>query len=245
MTKPHILLINPNTSAPITETIRLLAEAEIGADAVLTAVTAAFGARYIASRTSVAIAAHAVLDAYAEATADGTRFDAVIVACFGDPGIDALRELVSIPVIGFADGGLIAAAALPGRFAIATIGEVWRDMLTELAQRRGLDAHLAGIILIEETGRAPEIAGPQITAAARSLGVDRVVIGGTGLIPVLDSIAGNVGVEVLDPHRVTLHDVLRMIGSPPPAPQPGAASGSHYIGLSPALEALITTPQAR
>lgn len=244
MTKPHILLINPNTSAPITETIRRLAEAEIGADAVLTAVTAAFGARYIASRTSVAIAAHAVLDAYAEATANGTRFDAVIVACFGDPGIDALRELVSIPVIGFADGGLIAAAALPGRFAIATIGEVWRDMLTELALRRGFGAQLAGIILIEEAGRAPEIAGPQISAAARSLGVERVVIGGTGLIPVLDAIAVHVDVEVLDPHRVTLHDVLRMIGDAPPEPPPGGG-GAQYIGLSSALEGLLTTPHAR
>jgi len=50
----------------------------------------------------VAIAAHGVLDAFASATADGTRFDAVVVACFGDPGIDALKELTSVPVLSFA-----------------------------------------------------------------------------------------------------------------------------------------------
>jgi len=244
MTKPHILLINPNTSAPITETIRQLAEAEIGEHSRLTAVTARFGARYISSRTAVTIAAHAVLDAYAGATADGTTFDAVVVACFGDPGIDALKELVSIPVVGFADGGLIAAAALPGRFAIATIGEAWRDMLTELALRRGFSERLAGVILIEEGGRAPDVAGPRITAGAKGLGVDRVIIGGTGLIPVLDTIAGNVGVEVVDPHRFTLHDVLRIIGGGVVAQPPRQFATSPFTGLSSALEGLLTHPHA-
>jgi len=245
MAKPHILLINPNTSAEITETIRRLAVAEIGEQATLTAITAPFGARYISSRTAVTIAAHAVLDAFAIATSTGTRFDAVVVACFGDPGIDALKEITSVPVVGFADSGLIAAAALPGTFAIATIGEAWRDMLTELALRRGFADRLAGVIPIAEGGRAPEIAGPHITAAARALGVDRVIIGGTGLIPVLDSIADHVGVEVVDPHRVTLHDVIRTLGSGAPAQQRPTVATSPFNGLSPALERLLTHPHAR
>jgi allantoin racemase len=244
MNKPHILLINPNTSAEITETIRLLAVAEIGEQATLTAITAPFGARYISSRTSVTIAAHAVLDAFATATSTGARFDAVVVACFGDPGIDALKEITSLPVVGFADGGLIAAAALPGTFAIATIGEAWRDMLTELALRRGLIDRLAGVILIEEAGRAPNLAGPHITTAARALGVERVIIGGTGLIPVLDAIAGNVGVEVVDPHRFTLQDVVRIVGKGSPAPHLARSSNSPFTGLSSALEGLLTHPHS-
>lgn len=245
MTKPHILLINPNTSAEITETIRQLAIAEIGEKVGLTAVTAPFGARYISSRIAVTIAAHAVLDAYAAATAGGDRFDAVVVACFGDPGIDALTEITDVPVLGFADGGLVAAAALPGKFAIATIGEAWRDMLAELALRRGLADRLAGIILIDEDGRAPEIAGPHITRAARSLGVERVIVGGTGLIPVLDSISENIGVEVIDPHRFTLHDAVRAVTGDTPATalrQPAAPSP--FVGLSSALEGLLHHPRA-
>jgi Asp/Glu/hydantoin racemase len=242
MTKPHVLLINPNTSAEITETIRLLAEAEIGERATLTAVTAAFGARYIASRAAVTIASHAVLDAYASAIAGGTTFDAVIIACFGDPGVDALKETIDIPVLGFADGGLISAAAQPGKFAIATIGSAWRDMLTELALRRGFGDRLAEVILIAEDGRTPEIAGPRITSEANRLGVDRVVIGGTGLIPVLDSIARHVGVEVIDPHRFSLNEVLRMIAGDTPATD--APPVSPFIGLPPALEALLTQPKS-
>lgn len=242
MTQPHILLINPNTSAEITETIRQLAVAEIGEAAALTAVTAPFGARYISSRTAVAIAAHAVLDAYAMATADGTQFDAVVVACFGDPGVDALKEIAGVPVIAFADCGLTTAAAKPGMFAISTIGESWRDMLTELALRRGLAHRLAGVILIDENGRAPEIAGPRITEGAKALGVDRVIIGGTGLIPVLDAIAGNVGIEVIDPHRTALHEAIRAISAG--ASEPERRSTSPFVGLSSALHGLLTRHSA-
>lgn len=244
MARPHLLLINPNTSVEITETIRQLALAEIGDGADLTAVTAPFGARYIASRTAVTIAAHAVLDAYAAATADGTEFDAVIVACFGDPGIDALKEITSAPVLGFADGGLIAAAAEPGPFAIATIGEAWRDMLVELALRRGFSDRLAGIILIDEDARAPDIAGPHITEAARSLGAARVIVGGTGLIPILDSIADKMGVEVVDPHRVTLHDAMRAVAETGGDAQGKPVSTSPFTGLSAALLDLLQAPRA-
>jgi allantoin racemase len=239
MTKPHLLLINPNTSTEITETIRQLALAEIGDRAVLTAVTAPFGARYIASRTAVAIAAHAVIDAYAGATADGTSYDAVVVACFGDPGIDALKEITDVPVLGFADGGLITAAAQPGSFAIATIGESWRDMLAELTLRRGFSDRLAGIILIDENGKAPELVGPKITEAARRLGVDRVIVGGTGLIPILDQIAEKIDIEVVDPHRVTLHDAVLAASEPQPEKARNAAPNAPFIGISPALLDLL------
>jgi Asp/Glu/hydantoin racemase len=241
MLKPHLLLINPNTSAEITETIHQLALAEIGENATLTAVTAPFGARYIDSRTAVTIAAHAVLDAYARATADGRSYDGIVVACFGDPGIDALEEITSVPVLGFADGGLIAAAAEPGRFAIATVGETWRDMLTELALRRGLGDRLGGVILIDTNERAPEIAGPKIAQAAKALDVSRVIVGGTGLIPVLDGIAHNIDLPVIDPHRVTLHDAVRAAAAF--AGEPRSAAASPFAGLSPALVSLLNNPR--
>lgn len=244
MTKPHLLLINPNTSDEITESIRQLALAEIGDRATLTAVTAPFGARYIASRTAVAIAAHAVIDAYAEATAEGTAFDAVVVACFGDPGIDALREITDIPVLGFADGGLISAAAQPGPFAIATIGESWRDMLEELTLRRGLSDRLAGIILIDESGRAPELAGPMITEAARLLGVDRVIVGGTGLIPILDQIADKMDIAVVDPHRVTLRDAVLAASQPAQEKHRIPTPNSPFTGISAALLGLLASPRS-
>jgi allantoin racemase len=47
-------------------------------------------------------------------------FDAVVVACFGDPGVDALRLLVRVPVIGIGAASFTHAAFMTSRFAIVT-----------------------------------------------------------------------------------------------------------------------------
>ena len=85
----NILLINPNTTASMTELVLRTARGFARPDTRLRAVTGAFGARYVASRAAYAVAGHAALDALANDR--GTK-DAVVLACFGDPGLFALRE---------------------------------------------------------------------------------------------------------------------------------------------------------
>src|SRR5258708_19604635 len=63
-------------------------------------VTGRFGAPYIASRAAAAIAGHAALDALAEHVLD---CDVVYLACFGDPGLAALKEVAPVPVVGMAE----------------------------------------------------------------------------------------------------------------------------------------------
>lgn len=237
--KPEILLINPNTSSDITESIRLLAVDEVGDAATFAAVTANFGARYISSRASVSVAGHAVLDAYAGALSQGFRPDAVIIACFGDPGLDALTEIAGVPVFGFADGGIEAAAALPGQFAIATIGTAWHDMLNELVQKRGLADRLAGIIALGEDSRDPAIAGPQIAERTYASGATRVIVGGTGLIPTIDHIAQSIALPVIDPHRTTIRMALDRALAGNFAGGSGRADGPIFNGLSPWLSDLL------
>src|SRR5438128_9679565 len=56
--------------------------------------------------------------------AENEGFDAVIVGCFSDPGLDALRELVAIPVIGPGSSALHLATQLGSRYTIiAPLGE--------------------------------------------------------------------------------------------------------------------------
>ena len=78
-----ILLINPNTTASITDLVLKTARRFASKGTSLRAVTGAFGPRYIASRVGYAIAGHAAVDAFAN---DRGRKDAVVLACFGDPG---------------------------------------------------------------------------------------------------------------------------------------------------------------
>ena len=220
----RLLLINPNTSASITALLQRHAQAAAGPQVEITTLTARFGAPYIACEASYAVAAHAVLDAWASAIAPGQpRFDAVLIGCFGDPGLLALRQVSQLPVTGLADAAFAAAAA-QGRFAIVTGGARWKPMLERLAHSLGFCEQLAGIHTVEATGA--ELAADPLAAqvllaracseAVRQFGVSAVILGGAGLagmaaqiqpvvaVPVIDSVLAGVAYALREAQQETL-----------------------------------------
>ena len=202
-----LLIVNPNTSAAITGTVEVRVRAQLGDRFALRTATAEFGFRYIASRAGIAVAGHAVLDAVAKALAEGERPDAILLACFGDPGFDALAEACDIPLVGFAEAGLHAAAALPGAFIVATRGDVWREVILELAQKLGVAGKLAGVETIDHLTDDPAQIADLLAARAKEAGASRVLIGGAGLIPRLSAIVAASHVPVLDAHRAAIDKV--------------------------------------
>jgi len=230
---PRLLVINPNTSERVSDSIDALARDEAGGRAEIRTVTAAFGFRYISSRAAVAIAAHAVLDAAARAMAEGYEPDAIILGCFGDPGLDALVEMTGLPVIGFAEAGLLAAAGEDGSFIVATKGLVWCEMLGELTHKLGLSSRVAGIYSIEQAGDDAGGIAEYLAERTRETGASRVVLGGAGLIPALPKVIAVSPVPVLDPHRAGIRKAIALakVGShAAPDSQDGETTG-----LSPAL----------
>ncbi|MCX7322050.1 MAG: aspartate/glutamate racemase family protein [Hyphomicrobiales bacterium] len=197
----RILLINPNTTDSVTTLVARHVATTAGDAATLVPVTGRFGARYISTRASAAIAAHAALDAYA---AHGAGCDAVYLACFGDPGLLALREVADIPVIGMAEASCLEAAKR-GRFAIVTGGALWGPMLTEFVASIGLADRLTGVRTIAPTGGEiaadPEAALASLAQActdcATKDGADVVILGGAALAGLAERIQPNVPVPVL------------------------------------------------
>ena len=98
-----LLVVNPNTTVAVTELLARRIGAAVGAAVEVEAITARFGAAYIASEASYVVAAHAALEACIEHCNAHGRPDAIIVGCFGDPGVFALREALALPVIGLAE----------------------------------------------------------------------------------------------------------------------------------------------
>ncbi len=144
-----ILLINPNTTASITDLVLETATRFARPDTKLRALTGTFGPRYIASRAAYAIAGHAALDALAN---DKGRKDAVVLACFGDPGLAALKEVSPVPVVGMANASILQACAMGNRFSIVTGGERWKSMLEEFVASHGLSSRLASVRTVAPTG---------------------------------------------------------------------------------------------
>lgn len=209
---PRLLLINPNTSVSMTGLVVRHARAALPPETEIVAVTARFGAPVIASEAAFAIAAHATLDVYA---ATPGPWDAVLLACFGDPALHALREISPSPVVAFADAAMADAAqrvGKGGRFAIVTGGARWEAMLTRLAASLGHAESLAGICTLAIDGGQiaadPDGALAALQAAVNEA-VDRyaaqaVIVGGAGLaglaarlqpqspVPLIDSVQAGV-----------------------------------------------------
>ena len=206
-----LLVINPNTSASVTDLLQRHVQARLGAALQVRSVTARFGAPYISCEASYAVANHATLDAWAAAVADGQRPSAVLIGCFGDPGLFALRDGAGVPVSGLAEAAF-AAAARHGRFAIVTGGERWKPMLERLAHALGYSLSpdgrlgLAGIHAVAPSG-AQLAADPMSArlllrdacrAAAERFQADAVILGGAGLAGMAVDIAASVPVPLID-----------------------------------------------
>jgi allantoin racemase len=194
------LVINPNTTGAVTEMV--LAACRAAQPGVhWDGATARFGAAYIANEVGYAKAGHAALDAH-EAFYDG--HDVVLLACFGDPGLLALRELSRVPVVGLAQSSF-EAAARRGRFAVVTGGHAWAPMLARFARAQALDERLTGIHTIDWTGAQiaadPDRARDALVAAAQhgiEEGAQCVLLGGAALAGLAPSLQPRLAVPVLD-----------------------------------------------
>jgi allantoin racemase len=77
--------------------------------------------------------------------AEREGYEAVITGCAGDPGLDAARELVRIPVTGPGESGMMLAALLGFRFSVITILDSVVRSTYELAHKVGVSEKLASV----------------------------------------------------------------------------------------------------
>jgi allantoin racemase len=184
---PRYLLINPNTSQETTTKLYALFSSNFP-DVTFDVVTARFGATYISCESSYAVATHACLDAWKAFEARQTQpIDGVLIACFGDPGLFALRDICHYPVTGLAESSFIKASAM-GAFSIVTGGHRWKPMLERLIGNLGYKSALTKIVTVDASGAIlqsnPALAKEILSQAcfeAQGQGAKSIILGGAGL----------------------------------------------------------------
>lgn len=146
-----LLVLNPNTTAAMTD--KAVAEVRRLAPAhwAVRGVTAITGCEVIASRASFVTGAWAALETL---RAQDDWADAVLLACFGDPGLAALREVSAVPIIGMAEAALREAVALSRPYHLVTAGTAWDAMLREIVRLEDAEALLDGVTVLDSTGLA-------------------------------------------------------------------------------------------
>lgn len=216
----HYLLINPNTSTATTARLEQALRPGLPQGAQLTARTAAFGARYIACEASHAVAGAAVLQTWAEHLAQQAQgaaaapLQGVLIGCFGDPGLFALREASACTVTGLAEASFIEAARL-GPFAVVTGGERWKPMLQRLALALGFGDALRHVETVTPTGAQmqadPALALRHLREACRAVarpGVRSIIVGGAGLAGCAQALQDSTDLPLIDSVQAGLKVLL-------------------------------------
>ena len=114
----RITVINPNTSAELTATITAAAQAVAGAGVTVTGVNPAVGVPSVESHAEEAIAAVGVVE---QVRPNQDNTDAFVIACFGDTGVAAAREVATCPVVGMTEAALQTACLVAHRFVVITL----------------------------------------------------------------------------------------------------------------------------
>ena len=139
-------------------------------------------------------------------------FDAIIPGCFGDPGLDGIREIVSIPVVGPGQAGMTVAAMLGHRFSIVTVVENIIRPLENLALLHGYASKLASVrqigIPVLELNNDPDYTYQRAIEVCReTIEKDRadVLVMGCGTLSFRsEELAAELGVPVVNPLRAAL-----------------------------------------
>lgn len=225
---PHIHVITPIISEGFRDDSAL-----VGAFDGKCRLTSGFLSRGPASVESAVddvLAAPGVIDAALTAEAEGAQ--AVVIDCMLDPGLEAAREAVEIPVIGAGEAGFAAAAAF-GPFCVVTVLQRQESMFRALALRLGLAESLASVrgigVPVLELEKDRERSIEKTTAESRAArdgdSAAAVVFGCTGMLgfaePVADALDWDVA-RVVDPLPNAVHAAIRAVreGAPRhPAPE--------------------------
>jgi Asp/Glu/hydantoin racemase len=224
----RLLIINPNTTQSITELVVRHARDALGPEFELVPATGRFGCAYIASEACFAIGAHAALDCFA---AHGEGCDGVLLACFGDPGLFAVREISPVPVVGLAEASMMEAAQTAGRFSIVTGGARWKPMLARFAAEIGRSESVASIRTVALSGAqiaadpdaSLQLLAAECCGAAEQDGAKAVILGGAGLAGLAARIQEHVPVPVLDSVLVGAQRVAALARHGQRAEPPGGA----------------------
>ena len=199
-----LLVINPNTSVEMTASIDAAAKAVASVATEVRTVCGAFGPLSIEGHFDEVVAAAAVV----ERVRDHHDWapDGVVIACFGDPGLDGAREACDAPVLGIAEAAFHVASMVATGFSVITTMERTCIIAQHLLERYGFERkcrgiHAIEIPVLELESCDGEVFEMMIRAAQTALEKDHsgaIVLGCAGMATACQAMQQRLGVPVID-----------------------------------------------
>lgn len=204
----RFLVINPNTSEEMTLAIKKTVKLYVHSHNEIDVVKSVMGPRSLETFYDYGLATIGVINTLQNMNIE--KYDGILLACFGDPGLYALKEITPIPIIGIAESSLSMSLLLGSSFAIIVALEKAVPMMKNMVQQYALTGRMAGIyslgisvLGLEENKKKTLNALLEVTKRAVSeKGAEVIILGCAGLTGFSDRIEKEIRVTVIDPVRI-------------------------------------------
>ncbi|HZO31360.1 MAG TPA: aspartate/glutamate racemase family protein [Chloroflexota bacterium] len=206
----RVLVINPNASVEMSDVIREQLHAVARPDVQVDVVNPPGAPPAIESALDEAACVPPMLQLVREASDRG--YDAVVIACFSDPGLDAAREATDLPVVGIQDAAMHLAAQIGYRFSVLTTLAHRAPLRERAALLAGLDRRLAScrpldLPVLETVVNREQVVQKIVTIGRQAIeedGAEVLVLGCAGLGDLALRASQELGVPVIDPNAAAL-----------------------------------------
>ena len=238
----RILLVNPNTTASMTEKAAAAARAVAAGTTEIVAATSRMGPVSIEGHYDGALAIPGLLTELKDRRQEG--YDAAVIACFDDTGLDAARAFADVPVLGLCESAVATAGFLAQRFTVVTTLERSRVLIDNLVRRYGMGDRVrvraSDIPVLELEDAASGAIGKlkaEIEKALREDGAEAIVLGCAGMTDLARDLQEFYGVPVVDGVAAAIKQAEALVSlglttskkgsyaAPLPKPFSGAMSG--------------------
>ena len=197
-----LLVANPNSTASMTEKIAGAARRVARPGTQIVAVDSASGPASIQGFYDGAVCLSGLL----EQVERHREVDGIVIACFDDTGLDAVRCMVEAPVVGIGESACYAASMLSNKFTVITTLSRSVPVLEANLARYGLASRCARIratdIPVLELGSIDSATMGTIRRAVElAIGEDRsdaVVLGCSGMTDLAERLTDEFGLPVVD-----------------------------------------------
>jgi allantoin racemase len=198
-----ILVINPNTTQAMTDDIGRVAMAAAAPGTAIECVSPQAGPRSIEGFADEQLAGYHTVDLVARTRG---RYDAYVIACYGDPALAACREVVDVPVVGIAEASFHLASLVAYKWSIVTVLPRVKPLLEELVHRNGMELRCASIRctpltvleIEEDLDRTKRMMVEEGREAVERDGAEAILLGCAGLGPLDKRMQEELGVPVFD-----------------------------------------------
>jgi len=199
-----LLLVNPNTTASMTEKAGEAARLVAASGTEIIAVNPEYGPVSIEGYYDEVFSIPGLLEEVRKGEDSGCQ--GTVIACFDDTGLDAARCLASGPVVGICEASMHIASLLANGFSIVTTLKRSIPALEELAVKYGMSqqchrvraAEVPVLELENPDSEATKLIRAEIQKALDEDRSEAIVLGCAGMVDLAAKLSKEFGVPVID-----------------------------------------------